>query len=84
MKQGALLEKTLRIVQESLKDNENTEIFSNYKIENSSGRNREFDIAIRTIVSGFELLVVVECKDYKTPVPVEKIEAFHSGYFGLS
>jgi hypothetical protein len=78
MKQGDLLEKTLRIVQESQKDNENTEIFSNYKIENSSGRKREFDIAIKTIVSGFELLVVVECKDYMTPVPVEKIEAFHS------
>jgi hypothetical protein len=78
MKQGALLEKTLRIVQESLKDNVNTEIFSNYKIENSSGRKREFDIAIKTIVNGFELLVVVECKDYKTPVPIEKIESFHS------
>lgn len=78
MQKGDLLEITLRIIQESLKDNNSTEIYSNYRIENSSGRRREFDIVIKTTVNGFELTVVIECKDYKKPVPVEKIEAFHS------
>jgi hypothetical protein len=78
MQKGSLLEITLRIVQESLKNNETTEIYSNFRIENTSGRKREFDIVIKTIINGFDLIVVIECKDYENPVPVEKLEAFHS------
>jgi hypothetical protein len=78
MKPGKLLEITLRIVQESLKDNPDTEIFTNYKIRNRSGRLREFDLAIKAQVNKFNILTVIECKDYKHPVSVEKIEAFHS------
>jgi hypothetical protein len=39
---------------------------------------REIDLAIRTRVGHYPLLVVVECKDYKHPVNVKHIEAFVS------
>lgn len=78
MKKGKLLEITLRIVQESLKDKADTEILSNYQLTNSSGRKREFDIVIKANLNGFDFYAVIECKDYKKPVSVEKIEAFNS------
>ena len=78
MRKGKLLECTLRIVQESLKDKDDTEIYSNHEIINSAGRRREFDIVIKSFINGFNLTVVMECKDYAGPVAVEKIEAFHS------
>lgn len=78
MKKGKLLEITLRIVQESLKDKEDTQILSNFKIANTSGRKREFDIVVKAFINKFELLIAIECKDYNTAVTVEKIEAFHS------
>lgn len=78
MKKGQLLEITLRIVQESLKDKSDTQIFSNYKLQNESGNKREFDIVIKSTLNNFELLTVIECKDFTKPVPVEKIEAFQS------
>lgn len=75
---GKLLEKTIRLVQETLKDSPHTEIHSNYKIPNESGNQREIDILIVTKVNGFEIKIAIECKDYKSKIPVEKIEAFNS------
>jgi len=75
---GKLLEITLRIVQESLKDKSDTKIASNQKLINESGNKREFDIVIESIINKFEIITVIECKDYIKPVPVEKIEAFQS------
>jgi hypothetical protein len=37
---------------------------------------RQFDVIIRFKKGLYEYLTVVECKDYATPVPVEKVEAF--------
>jgi hypothetical protein len=78
MKNGKKLEKLVRLIQETLKDFPKTEIFSNYKIQNRSGRKREFDVLLRTTVNNYDFLIVIECKDYKTAVSVEKIEAFNS------
>lgn len=78
MKKGKLLEITLRIVQESLKDKSDTKITCNHKLINESGSKREFDIVIESTINKFEILTVIECKDYTNPVPVEKIEAFQS------
>jgi hypothetical protein len=37
---------------------------------------RQFDVVIRFKVGFYEYLTLIECKDYKTPVSVEKVEAF--------
>ena len=37
---------------------------------------RQFDVTIRFRHGLYNYLTVVECKDYKDPVPVEKVEAF--------
>ena len=75
---GKLLEKTIRLVQETLKDSPFTEIHSNYRIPNESDNKREIDILIVSKINGFEIKIAVECKDYKSKIPAEKIEAFNS------
>jgi hypothetical protein len=37
---------------------------------------REFDVTIRFNYAFYQYLTVIECKDYKGKIPVEKIEAF--------
>jgi restriction endonuclease Mrr len=37
---------------------------------------RQFDVTIRFKKGLYEYLTVVECKNYETPIPVEKVEAF--------
>jgi len=78
MNNGKKLEKLVRLIQESLKDFPNTEIFSNYKIENNSGKKREIDVLLKTTINNFDLIIAIECKDYKISVPVKEIEAFNS------
>jgi hypothetical protein len=75
---GKSLEKTIRLIQETLKDSENTKIFNNYKIENESGQKREIDILIVSSINDFEIKIAIECKDYNKKVPVKEIEAFQS------
>jgi hypothetical protein len=75
---GKSLEKTIRLIQETLKDSENTKIFNNYKIENESGQKREIDILIVSTINDFDIKIAIECKDYNKKVPVKEIEAFQS------
>ncbi|HUH50653.1 MAG TPA: restriction endonuclease [Flavobacterium sp.] len=78
MKNGKSLEKTIRLIQETLKDSENTKVFNNYKIENESGQKREIDILIVSSINDFDIKIAIECKDYNKKVPVKEIEAFES------
>jgi hypothetical protein len=41
-----------------------------------SGVERQIDIAIRTKAGQFDLLVAIDCKDYKVPVDVKDVESF--------
>jgi hypothetical protein len=75
---GRPLEKVVRLIHETLKDKPNTLIHSNYKVENVGGRKREFDIFIETSINDIQVKIAIECKAYKNPVGVEKIEAFNS------
>ena len=75
---GHQLEKTIRLIQETFKDSENTKIFSNYKIPNESENKREIDVLIVSKINDFEIYIAIECKDYSKKIPVEKIEAFQS------
>lgn len=78
MNTGKHIEKITRLIQETLKDVSSTNIYSNYKIKNIGGRNREIDVLVECAINGMSMKIAIECKDYKTPVPVEKIEAFKS------
>lgn len=78
MNDGKRLEKLVRLIQEALKDFPNTEIYSNYKIKNNSGRKREIDVLLKTTINNFDLIIAIECKDYKKAVQVDRIEAFKS------
>ncbi len=75
---GKSLENTIQLIQETLKDSENTKIFNNYKIENESGQKREIDILVVSSINGFDIKIAIECKDYNKKVPVKEIEAFES------
>lgn len=75
---GKLLERIVRLVQETLKNSSETEILSNHKLVNSSGEKREFDIVVQSRINDLNIIIAIECKDYKRPVPAEKIEAFES------
>lgn len=78
MSDGKRIEKIVRLIQESIKNVPNTEIFSNYKIPNTSGRKREIDVFIKSQINGLDINIAIECKDYKIAIPVDKIEAFNS------
>ena len=43
---------------------------------NESIRGRQFDVTIRFQKGLYEYLTVVECKNFESPIPVEKVEAF--------
>lgn len=78
MKKGKLFESFVSMIQESYRDNPNTVILKNHKLKNTSDEDREFDIVIKSSVNGYEMTIVVECKDYSRKVEAEKIEAFHA------
>lgn len=77
MNNGKNLEKLVRLIQESMKNIPETKITSNAKLINSANRKREFDIVIETVINGISITIVIECKDYRSPISAEKIEAFY-------
>lgn len=52
-------------------------ISRNERVSGPDGE-RETDIIIRRSIADFNITTVIECKDYKRPVTVEKIDAFQS------
>jgi hypothetical protein len=77
-RKGKDLENIIKLIEETLKDSSQTKVYSNHKIKNTSDRYREFDVFIESKVSGHDIKIAIECKDYKSPVSVEKIEAFET------
>lgn len=75
---GKQLEKLVRLVEESYKDSPHTEIYTNHKIPNKDGVDREIDVLIITKINGISINIAIECKDYASKISVDKIEAFHS------
>jgi hypothetical protein len=78
MNDGKHIEKLVRLIQETLKDSPNTNIFSNYRIPNRSFKKREIDVLIETQVNDITLRIAIECKDNARPVPSKELEAFNS------
>lgn len=77
-KKGKELEKIIKLIEETLKDSANTIIYNNHKIKNVGERYREFDVFIESKISGHEIKIAIECKDFKNKIPAEKIEAFET------
>lgn len=55
---------------------DNVEIELNKKIVDRSGIEREFDIYWEFELGGNKYKTVIECKDYASPISIEKIDAF--------
>lgn len=52
-------------------------VHHDYRIIGKSGRRRQLDVTISQKVAGYlPVFIVIECKNYKRPVNMEKIEAF--------
>lgn len=79
---GKEYEELVRDIQHSLIAAENIPSLSNIiieknkKIKDRSGIEREFDIYWEFEIGGSIYRSVIECKDYSTPVSIEKIDAF--------
>jgi hypothetical protein len=79
---GKKYEELVRDIQHSLIAAENIPSLSNINIEKNkkikdrSGIEREFDIYWEFEIGGSIYRSVIECKDYSTPVSIEKIDAF--------
>jgi len=76
MRKGYSLERTIRLIEETLKENEDTSIHSNFRIKNKFGVKREIDVLVETFQNGVAIKVAIECKDYTGKVPVGAIDAF--------
>lgn len=74
---GRQLEKIVSLIQKTLINVPDTKLFTNHKVKNTSGREREFDLFIESRINDMLIQIAIECKDYKTAIPVGLIESFH-------
>lgn len=77
-------EKLVRLIQESYKSDDKTKISPNIRIKNKSGQFREIDILIETKANNSNIVIAIECKDNRNPIPVKEIEAFNSKCLRIS
>jgi hypothetical protein len=70
----ALLQQAL-LNAESLTEQKNIEIELNKKIMDTCGVEREFDLYWEYELAGITYKTVIECKDYNSRIPLEKIDA---------
>lgn len=78
MKKGTTFEIVIQVIQESLKNSNNTRISQGIELTDNAGLRREFDVLIESIINNFALTIAIECKDYKNKVSIDKIEAFET------
>lgn len=57
---------------------DNINVQHDVKIKGASGVERQVDIFWEFELAGLKYKLVIECKDYRSAVPLEKIDAFHS------
>jgi hypothetical protein len=70
----ALLQQAL-LNAESITEQKNIEVQLNKKIIDSCGVKREFDLYWEYELAGITYKTVIECKDYNSRIPLEKIDA---------
>jgi hypothetical protein len=76
MRKGYLFETLTRLIREALNDQTGLEIGQNVKLIDLSGDKREFDVVIESKVNEFTARIIFECKDTRSRVKAEKMEAF--------
>ena len=56
----------------------NAEVTHNAKIIGRHTKvSRQIDVLVRQKVGQYEMMIVIDCKDYKKPVDVKGVEEFH-------
>lgn len=81
MSDGKDYEKFVQSLQQALLDSEaitnqkTIEVEINKKIKDNCGVNREFDLYWEYELAGVTYKTIIECKDYKSKISVEKIDA---------
>lgn len=75
---GKPLEKTIKLIEETFNNSPDAKVFVSHTLICESGIEREFDVLIKSKINGYNLCIAIECKDYSSRVPIEKIEAFKS------
>jgi len=73
---GKILETIVTMLEQSLSDDPNVSIKTNHKLPDSDGIKREIDIFIETIRSKRIFRIAIECKNYKSPISLEKIDSY--------
>lgn len=54
------------------------EVLHNVMLDgHGSKRKRQIDVLVRDRIGQYEFLIVIDCKDYKSPVDVKGVEEFH-------
>lgn len=52
------------------------QVIPNYKIQGVSGRVRQIDVMVKHAIGQYEMLIAIDCKDYKRPIDVKDVESF--------
>lgn len=76
MKKFKLFEHVVFLIQNSLKDSENTIVRKNVKLKDRSGGDNEFDVLVESVVNDLPIKIVFECKDKGRPTERAVIDSF--------
>jgi len=74
----AKLEKLVAKIQQDLAPTSIVE--HNVKLMGKSGHRRQIDVLVRDRIGQYEILIVIDCKDYKSPVDIKGVEEFAGLY----
>lgn len=74
---GVILEVITEILERSISD-DSSGITKNKKIKDLDGVVREIDIYVESIINKRKFNLAIECKNYKEPISLDKIEAFYA------
>lgn len=76
MKDGKFFEEVIRLVQEALKNDHDTRIYKNHKVEDRDGELREFDVFVVGNMNGEPIHIAIECKDHSRKISRGPIESY--------
>lgn len=66
------LEKLVAKIQQDLAPN--SKVSHDVKIKGKSGAQRQIDVLVEDQIGQYEIRIVIDCKDYKTPVDIKDVE----------
>ena len=76
LEKAKLLETLVEILEKSI--SETAKIERNKKVLDGDGVNREIDVYVEETLNKRTYITAIECKNYESPISVEKIDAFYS------